>query len=68
MVEDTPEPVVEPVLATPETAEPDLPSEPTVSSSWAEETDYPQDPPLTSQGDDSPFSQPESGEDDPFKR
>ncbi|MEJ6709614.1 MAG: DUF4177 domain-containing protein [Amylibacter sp.] len=72
--EDVPAPAAEPVPAEPELATPDyttkpeLPSEPSVSSRWAEETDYPQDPPLTSQGDDSPFSQPESTDDDPFKR
>jgi hypothetical protein len=57
-----PEPVVEAVVA-----EPELPAEPTVSSDWSEKTDYPQDPPMTSTQNDSPFSEPESSEDDPFK-
>lgn len=74
IVEDAPEPSVEPVPTEPEvttpdpSAEPELPSEPTVSSNWTEETDYPKDPPLTSQGDDSPFSKPEPADDDTSKR
>lgn len=46
----------------------EVPAEPSVSSDWAENTDYPQDPPLTGEQSDSPFSQPESVENDPFKR
>lgn len=67
MSEPTPE-YAEPEYAEPDYAEPEVRAEPTVSSDWADNSDYAQDPPLTSGSDDSPFAQPETVEDDPFKR
>ncbi len=76
VVDPTPEPEQMPEVAPEETtpepetyAEPEVRAEPTVSSDWSDTTEYTQDPPLTSSSDDSPFSQPESVDDDNlFKR
>lgn len=70
-VEPTPEPKTSVAEPTPESEyqpEPKTRTEPSISSEWSENTDYPADPPLTNSVDDSPFSQPETVDDDPFKR
>lgn len=69
MVEDIAEPVAELESPSEAVAEPtELPAEPSVSSEWTETTDYPEDPPMTSQSEDSPFSQPETVDEDPVTR